>query len=79
MGTRQNSSLVQPEHLAALWQLSLKESAPQAPCWHLNLGDGNDSPEDGPIQSEVDFGSKNASLASMIFESHRFSSFNYYL
>jgi hypothetical protein len=37
--TRPNSSLLQPEHLAALWQLSLKQPAPQAPCWHLSFSD----------------------------------------
>lgn len=36
---RPDSSIVQPEHLAALWQLSLKQPAPPAPCWQLSFSD----------------------------------------
>ena len=34
-----DSSIVQPEHVAALWQLSLQRPAPAAPRWQLNFSD----------------------------------------
>jgi transposase len=37
--TSPDSSIVQPEHLTALWQLSLKQPAPPAPCWQLSFSD----------------------------------------
>jgi hypothetical protein len=36
---RPDSSIVQPEHLTALWQLSLKQPLPPAPCWQLSFSD----------------------------------------
>ena len=37
--TRPHSSIVLPEHLAALWQLSLKQLVPPAPSWQLSFND----------------------------------------
>jgi transposase len=37
--TQPESSIVQPEHVAALWQLSLQRPAPAAPSWQLNFSD----------------------------------------
>lgn len=36
---RPHSSIVQPEHLAALWELSLKQAAPPAPSWQLSFSE----------------------------------------
>ncbi|MGH9959138.1 MAG: IS21 family transposase [Pyrinomonadaceae bacterium] len=37
--TQPDSSIVQPEHLAALWQLSLQKPVPAAPHWQLSFSD----------------------------------------
>lgn len=37
--TEPDSFIVQPEHVAALWQLSLQKPTPAAPSWQLNFSD----------------------------------------
>lgn len=37
--TRPDSFIAQPEHIAALWQLSLQKPAPAAPSWQLSFSD----------------------------------------
>jgi hypothetical protein len=37
--TQPDSCIVKPEHLAALWQLSLQKPAPAAPSWQLSFSD----------------------------------------
>ncbi|MGH9958553.1 MAG: Mu transposase domain-containing protein [Pyrinomonadaceae bacterium] len=38
--TQSDSAIVQPEHIAALWQLSLQKPSPAAPNWQLSFNDG---------------------------------------
>jgi transposase len=37
--TEPDSAILQPEHVAALWQLSLQKPAPAAPHWQLSFSD----------------------------------------
>lgn len=37
--TQPDSSIAPPEHVAALWQLSLQKPAPTAPSWQLSFSD----------------------------------------
>ncbi|MGH9970160.1 MAG: hypothetical protein ACREBG_20525 [Pyrinomonadaceae bacterium] len=37
--TKPDSAIVNPEHLAALWQLSLQKPAPALPHWQLSFSE----------------------------------------